>query len=81
MNKLITLFFLLFISPVYGLDYDYTSVTNVPIRMSIVKEISTKSPIAEGQEVEFRVLNDVEYNGASHQSHKYQCCCCYFLHY
>ena len=63
MNKLITLFFLLFISPVYGLDYDYTSVTNVPIRMSIVKEISTKSPIAEGQEVEFRVLNDVEYNG------------------
>ena len=64
MNKFVALIFVMFLftSPVFSLDYDYTSVKRIPIKLSILKEVSTKMPITEGQIVKFRVLNDVVYN-------------------
>jgi hypothetical protein len=64
MNKFVALIFVMFLftSPVFCLEYDYTSVKNIPIKLSILEEISTKMPINEGQIVKFRVLNDVVYS-------------------
>lgn len=64
MNKfLITVLFslIIFSSPVFCLEYDYSSTKNIPIKLSIMEEISTKMPIVEGQTVKFKVLKDVEY--------------------
>ena len=43
------------------LNYNYLDTTSIPIQISIVDEISTKSEIFEGQWVDFRVLKDVIY--------------------
>lgn len=44
------------------LPYDYSSVEQVPIRVSITKEISTKDGLIEGAKYEFKVLKDVNYD-------------------
>ncbi|MGN0030445.1 MAG: hypothetical protein ACI37Q_00650 [Candidatus Gastranaerophilaceae bacterium] len=48
-----------FVQPKPKLNYNYLDTTSVPIYVSIVDEISTKSEIFEGQWVDFRVLKDV----------------------
>lgn len=44
------------------LPYDYSSVEQVPIRVSITKGISTKDGLIEGTKYEFKVLKDVNYD-------------------
>lgn len=63
MSRFISVLFciLFFISPVFSLDYDFSSTKRVPVKVSITKEISTKMPIYEGQTLSFKVLNDVCY--------------------
>ena len=45
------------------LSYNYSSVTSVPINLSIVNKISTKDGVLEGQQIHFKVREDVVYNG------------------
>ena len=63
MNKILILIFglILLSSPVFCLEYDYSSIKSVPIRLLITEEISTKMPIQEGQTVKFKVINNVRY--------------------
>lgn len=44
------------------LPYNYEDTEFIPIKLNIIKEVSTKDPNIEGGEVEFRVINDVIYN-------------------
>ena len=64
MSKFFSLIFgiFLFSLPACSLEYDYTSSKNIPIKLSIMEEISTKMPIVEGQIVKFNVLQDVSYD-------------------
>ena len=45
------------------LEYDYSDTYSIPIRLSPLKEISTKEPYNPGQKVEFEVLYNVYDNG------------------
>ena len=65
MNKLFSLIIinLAFILQSCALDYDYTSTNSVPVRFQIVDEINTKNPPAEGSKVDFKAVEDVNYNG------------------
>ena len=38
-----------------ALDYDFSSVKKIPIRMSVTEEISTKNPLSEGQKINLKV--------------------------
>jgi len=69
MNKLVMLFIFLLLSG-FGLrvnagtlPYDYSSVTSVPIHLSIIKKVSTKEGVLEGQDIQFKVRKDSVYNG------------------
>ena len=49
--------------PVQNLNYDYTSVEKIPIKLQISKAITTKNnEISEGQLIDFVVREDVKYN-------------------
>ena len=63
MNKFFFLFFMLaFLAmPAYSLSYDYSSTKKLSIKLKIINEISTKMPIVEGEQVKFRVVDDVYY--------------------
>ncbi len=61
MNKFFIILTVLFLFTTSSFAYDYSSTKNIPIRLSITKEISTKMPIIEGQTVNFRILKDVNY--------------------
>ena len=65
MNKLFLLIcaFIFTSIPAFCLPYDYTSTKNIPIKLSITEEISTKMPITEGQIITFIVQNDAAYEG------------------
>lgn len=66
MNKYILIILSLFISlSVFAetLPYNFCDTTRVPIRLSIVNEISTKDALTEGQNIELRVIKDVYYEG------------------
>ncbi len=43
--------------------YDYSSTKSVPIKLSILQEISTKAAPKEGQKLEFRVVDNVFCDG------------------
>ena len=65
MNKTaITFLTLVFLSinTVFACNYDFQSTYSIPIKMSILQEISTKEGILEGEELEFRIIEDVVYN-------------------
>lgn len=49
-------------SPSQTLSYDFESVNQIPVKLSIINAISSKSPLVEGQKLEFKVLNDVKIN-------------------
>ena len=69
MIKFLVLFSLIFSitfhQPVLAedLQYDFSSVKSVPIELSVIKKISTKEGVTEGQNVQFKVRKDVLYNG------------------
>ncbi|MCI1273262.1 MAG: hypothetical protein LKG27_02370 [Clostridiaceae bacterium] len=71
MNKKLFLFLIITLIFIFNseivrannLEYDYSSTEAIPIHLAITSEISTKNPINDGQSVEFRVLNDVNYEG------------------
>lgn len=46
----------------YTLPYNYEDTEFIPIKLAVTKEITTKNPHIEGEEVEFRVIKDVTYN-------------------
>ena len=49
--------------PVQNLKYDYTSVEKIPIKLQILKNITTKGEaLIEGQVLDFAVKEDVLYN-------------------
>lgn len=49
--------------PIQNLNYDYTSVEKIPIKLQISKAITTKNnEISEGQLIDFVVREDVKYN-------------------
>ena len=43
------------------LPYDYSSTEAIPIKLSIINEVSTKDGLIEGQKLKFKVLEDVYY--------------------
>lgn len=43
------------------LSYDYSSTEAIPIKLSIINEVSTKDGLIEGQKLKFKVLEDVYY--------------------
>lgn len=49
--------------PIQNLNYDYTSVEKIPIKLQILEAITTKNnKISEGQLIDFVVREDVKYN-------------------
>ena len=68
MNKLLIIIVIMFFSlPLRAetLLYNYSDTTAIPIKLSIIELLTTKNPVNEGQYVNFRVLEDVNYNGAT----------------
>ena len=66
MNKILISFltlFLLSINSALALDYNYQSTYSIPIKMSIIEEVSTKKGLLEGYELKFKVIDDVYDNG------------------
>ena len=60
---LFIIFVLLNSYPAYcELDYDYTDLYSIPIKLSPIEEISTKSLHNYGETVEFKVVEDVWHN-------------------
>lgn len=65
MNKVLFIFLLVVLlntNFAFALDYDYYSTYSIPIKMSILEEVSTKKGVLEGTPVNFKILEDVYYN-------------------
>lgn len=65
MNKIFFMFFVFILSGLssaFALDYDFQSTYSIPIKMSIVDEISTKNGVLEGEVVNFKIIEDVYNN-------------------
>lgn len=41
-------------------NYNFESIKRIPIKVKIINNITTKMPLREGQELDFKVLNDVK---------------------
>ena len=63
MNKILLLFlsfcFLFLNVEANELDYDYSDTFSIPIKLKILKEISTKDGLIEGDEIQFKVIKNV----------------------
>lgn len=42
-----------------NIKFDFESIKRIPIKISIIKNISTKNNLREGQELNFKIVNDV----------------------
>lgn len=69
MNKFVLVFclvlFLIGHNSVFAdeLPYDYSDTQSIPIKLSILEEVTSKSGAVESQSLFFRVRDDVIYNG------------------
>lgn len=64
--KLILILLLLFILNICAyaneaLPYNYSDTFSIPVRLSVVNEISTKGGLIEGQEIKLKLKNDIFY--------------------
>ena len=66
MSKIFISLFVLFItsfSVASELPYDFSDVKSIPIKLHILKGISTKDGLTEGSKIDFVAVKDVKYNG------------------
>lgn len=63
MNRLFLIVFAIYfsITPALSLDYDFSSTKKLPIIMNIVEPISTKKTLREGQNIKFKVKENLYY--------------------